>query len=155
MTAETPSFFVDSQFALMRSVLDRIVPASEDLPGAGELGVAAYIDRVVGPSAELKRLFARGLIEIDIGGQAQHSEGFVALSNAEKDGVLRQVESREPAFFQELVRHTYYGYYSDPRIVEILGLEARPPQPRGHVLEQGNLDLIENVKRRGQVYRDT
>ena len=32
--------------------------------------------------------------------------------------------------------------------------EARPPQPLGHGVDQGNITLIENVKNRGIVYRE-
>ena len=44
--------------------------------------------------------------------------------------------------------------YTDERIVELLGLEARPPQPLGHMVDQGNITLIENVKNRGIAYRE-
>ena len=45
----------------------------------------------------------------------------------------------------------YNGYYTNPRIIELLGLEVRPPQ--GHQVEQGDITLIENVKSRGITYR--
>lgn len=53
-----------------------------------------------------------------------------------------------------LVRQAYNGYYTDPRIVELLGLEVRPPQPLGHRVDQGKIALIENVKNRGIAYRE-
>ena len=58
------------------------------------------------------------------------------------------------AFFDLLVRQTYNGYYTNPRIIEALGLEARSPQPRGYRVEMGNISLMENVQRRGRIYRD-
>ena len=63
------------------------------------------------------------------------------------------VEAEEAKFFDLLVRQTYNGYYIDPRIVKLLGLEARPPQPLGYRVYQGNITLIENVKNRGLAYR--
>ena len=161
MTAErkpgTSSFFVDGQLPLVNSMLERIVPPDEGggkMPGAGELGVADFVDRVVGESAELKRLFTRGLAQIEIASQTQHSKDFVDLSSQQKDTVLKNVETQEPEFFRALVRQTYNGYYTNARVIELLGLEGRPPQPRGYELEQGDFSLIENVKKRGQAYRD-
>jgi hypothetical protein len=155
MTTEAKaSFLVEAQRALLASVLDRVVPPEGKLPGAGALGVADYIDGVVGKSAELKRLFAHGLAQIEIASQAMHSGDFAALSAEQKDMVLRRVEASEPRFFEALVRQTYNGYYTNPRVLELLGLEARPPQPRGYRVEMGDFSLIESVKKRGRAYRE-
>jgi hypothetical protein len=148
-----PAFFVASQQLLLSHVLNRLVPASDDFPGAGDLGVASYVDTVVGRSAELKRLFAQGLTDITLASQALLGQDFVGLADDQKDVVLRQVETQQPAFFEALVQHTYSGYYSHPTVIRLLGLEARPPQPRGYHLEPLDLTLLDHVKQRGPLYR--
>ena len=154
MSTQTPSFLVDKQLARVTSILDRIVPSAGKRPGAGQLGVAEYLDRTVGASAELKKLFSRGLAQIEMTSHSRHSSEFADLSADQKDGVLSEVESAEPKFFEALVLQTYNGYYTDSGVLELLGLEARPPQPRGYEVEPGDLTLLENVKKRGKVYRD-
>ena len=57
-------------------------------------------------------------------------------------------------FFEALVSRAYNGYYMDPNLIALLGLETRPPQPRGYSVELGDLRGLERVKGRGQVYRD-
>jgi gluconate 2-dehydrogenase subunit 3-like protein len=150
-----PAFFVASQQTLLSAVLNRLVPASDDFPGAGDLGVATYVDTVVGRSAELKRLFSQGLTHIAMISQAQQVQEFNDLADDQKDAVLRQVETLHPAFFEVLVQHTYSGYYSHPTVLRLLGLEARPPQPRGYHIEPLDLTLLDNVKQRGPMYRQT
>ena len=49
---------------------------------------------------------------------------------------------------------TYNGYYINPTALGSLGLDPRPPQPRGYVVEAGDLSSLEAVVQRGQVYRD-
>jgi len=154
MSTETPSFLIDAQLALVTSILDRIVPPEGEKPGAGQLGVAEYLDRVVGVSARLKKLFTRGLAQIEIISHGSHSSEFADLSAEQRDAVLSEVESAEPEFFEALVRQTYNGYYADSSVLELLGLEARPPQPRGYDVPPGGMSLLENVKKRGKVYRD-
>ena len=151
----TETFLVDDQMPLIRSILDRIVPAQDKKPGAGQLGIAEYLDRTVGASARLKKLFTRGLAQIEITSHARHSSEFADLSAEQQDAVLSDVESAEAEFFEALVRQTYNGYYTNSGVLELLGLEARPPQPRGYDVEPGDLSLLENVKKRGKVYRDT
>ena len=120
-TAVTP-FFTDPERELLSAVLDRIVPAAKELPGAGQLGVVEYVDGAVSESSETKVLFSRGLAAIRAG-----AADFAGLVDELKDDLLRRVESAEPEFFQTLVRLTYNGYYTSPRVQELLGLGAGRP----------------------------
>ena len=151
--ATSMSFFSDAQIELAIQVLNRIIPANEVLPGAGEIAVN-HLDEVVGASPRLKRIFGHGLSQIEVGAYQLYSQGFPSLTGEQMDGVLRRVEANEGEFFDLLVRQTYNGYYTDSRIVELLGLEARPPQPLGHRVDQGDITLIQNVKNRGIAYRE-
>src|SRR5215831_8850505 len=150
---ESPAFFAAAQCELLVSVLNRIIPATGAFPGAGDLDVASYLDRVVGQSTALKRLFAQGLVQITLTSQAQHAQPFTALSEGQRDAVLHHVEATAPEFFEALVTHTYSGYYSHPTIVRLLGMEGRPPQPRGYHLEPLDLSLLERIKQRQPIYR--
>ena len=146
-------FFSDAQLALVTSVLDRLIPADDTLPGAGELGIARHIDSVLGGSIALRRVFAEGLGRVVLESQEAYSRGFEELSDGQRDVVLRRVESAEPGFFRELVRQTYNGYYTHAETLVALGIDPTPPQPRGNTLERGDLDMIEKVKARGTAYR--
>jgi hypothetical protein len=150
---ESPAFFAAAQRELLASVLNRLVPAAGAFPGAGDLGVASYLDHVVGQSTALKRLFAQGLVQITLTSQAQHAQPVTVLLEGQCEAVLRHVEATAPAFFEALVTHTYSGYYSHPTIVRLLGLEGRPPQPRGYHLEPLDLNLLDNIKQRQPIYR--
>ena len=156
----------DAQRELLTQVLDRIVPADGGLPGAGEIGVAEFVESESGskqgqdrqsraggnPSATRLLVDGLKLIELTAG---QHGSGaFSDLDGDAQDEVLRAVESDSPDFFGELVRLTYVGYYSQPRIAAALGLETRPPQPLGFELEQADLSPLDNVRKRGPVYRE-
>lgn len=146
------AYFSKSQFELVILVLNRIIPAGGNMPAAGDVA-AVYVDEVVSESKELRRLFGDGLAQIQIAAQTSFGQEFAELSVDQRDTVLMRVEVGHSEFFDKLVWQTYNGYYTNPKILELLGLEARPPQPRGHRLEQGNLRLIENVKKRGIAYR--
>ena len=146
-------FFSDDQIKLITSLLNRIVPAESEFPGAGDLGVGEFLDGAVSGSPKSRRSFSAGLRAISMTAVSQYSREFESLSADDQDDVLRIVESNQPEFFGELVRQTYNGYYINHRVIEALGLEARPPQPKGYPLEVGNLELIERVKARGTAYR--
>jgi len=44
-------------------------------------------------------------------------------------------------------------YYRDDRVLHSLGLELRPPFPKGYGLEQGDWSLLEPVKARAPMWR--
>jgi Gluconate 2-dehydrogenase subunit 3 len=151
--AETASFFTDTQRQLLHAILNRLIPASDSFPGAGDLGIASYIDTVVGHAVELRYLFVHGITQIDIISQEQYTQAFASLSDHQKDAVLRHVEASHPEFFAALATHTYSGYYSHPAIIRLLGEDIRPPQPRGYELEPLDFILLDRVKQRGPLYK--
>ena len=148
------SFFLETQQRLLTAILNRIIPADDRFPGAGDLGVASYLDAVIGRSADLRRLFGEGLGQIEIVSQERYGQGFLNLPESQQETVLRQVESTHAEFFATLVLHTYSGYYTHPEVVRLLGPDVRPPQPAGYHLEPFDHGLLESVQRRGPMYRD-
>jgi hypothetical protein len=147
-------FFSQAQSSLMAEVLDQIVPPGDGFPGAGELGVAEHVDAVLSRSPRLVRLFSDGLLAIEQISLGMFSQEFSAVTNPQKVEVLKKVEADHGDFFHHLARHTYAGYYVDPRVVRLLGLEVRPPQPQGYELEPFDPRLLKNVKKRVKLWRD-
>jgi len=52
-----------------------------------------------------------------------------------------------------LVAITAQCYYRDDRVMQSLGMEARPPYPLGFTLEQGDWSLLDPVRKREKFYR--
>ena len=52
-----------------------------------------------------------------------------------------------------LVRVVLLCYYRDDRVMISLGQEPRSPFPKGHVLEQGDLSLLDPVRARPPIWR--
>ncbi len=151
---ETTRSFSEEQVALAAEVLDQIVPARDGFPGAGELGVARHVDTVAASDPGLDRVFRDGLAEIESASRRTHSAAFADLEEDQRVQLLRTVEAESPQFFAMLVRHTYAGYYSNRTIIELLGLEARPPQPLGFDLDPFDPSMVEKVSERGKIWRD-
>lgn len=53
-----------------------------------------------------------------------------------------------------LSRSVLQCYYRDDRVLVSLGLEPRPPFPKGNVLEQGDWSLLDAVRHRQPFWRD-
>jgi hypothetical protein len=158
MSADTagPELSEDERRAL-DLVLDEILPASHDgrLPGAGQLGVARYVDAVLRPTPPLHRMIADGLAALDAIARRRGGQPFTALPHAARVAALDELAASEHAFPPLLILHAYAGYYQQPQVLEVLGLEARPPHPAGYATVEGDLpSLLAPVRQRGRMYRE-
>jgi hypothetical protein len=155
--APTRTVFDAEQRALLDAVLDRLVPPNGKVPAAGALGVALSIERTLGESPHLRRLFLDGLRAVDLAAGAQTP--FTALPVDHQDALLRRVESAHPTFFAALVNHAYRGYYTHPAVLRHLelttGYPARPPQPLGHELPPWDDTLLAKQRDRAPFWRRT
>jgi len=142
--------FSDTEIAMLASVLDEIIPPSADgrLPGAGEAGVAAHVDRALAALPDLRTMVREGLAELEQAAETRHGRRFTALSRAERAALVS-----EQSFTFPLTLHTYVGYYQAPRVVAALGMEPRPPHPQGYAMEPSDLSLLDPVRKRAPFYR--
>ncbi len=133
--------------------LDLIVPASEDgrKPSAAEVDVLGYIR-----SAEPETLSALGeqLDRLDAEAKARHGSDFAPLAAASRQTLVDDIRAREPRFLGTLALQTVACYYQDDRVLQALGMEARPPFPKGFDVPAGDLSLLDPVLQRGKLYRE-
>ncbi|MCZ6463540.1 MAG: gluconate 2-dehydrogenase subunit 3 family protein [Proteobacteria bacterium] len=139
----------------LAGVLDEIIPPSEDgrLPGAGELGLTAAIERAMNDTPDLRPAVAQGLAALHELVESRGPGDFASLSREKRRGVLNELATLQPAFLPGLIFHVYAHYYRDGRVLEALGLEPRPPHPLGYELETGDLSLLDPVRDRPKLYR--
>ncbi len=153
--AIAPTVLNSEQEALLGAALNRIIPATGDMPGAGDhdLGIIATIDRTLATYPLVRRLFCDGLVAIDVESASQYQAGFLSLDGDGQDTVLHAVEQAFPAFFAALIDHTYRGYYTHPQVYQAIGYAHRPPQPLGHELPLFDPAMLEKQRQRAPFWR--
>ena len=143
---------------MLNGLLDQIVPASADgrVPGAGRLGVAAFLaGKAAGDPALaslIRAVLTRAAALLESGGAS-----FEALDAAGRIAVVEALERAEPDAFKALLQHTYMGYYSRPDVRPHFGLSDRPTQPDGYELPADDPDeldaMLAPVRARGRCFR--
>ena len=144
----------DAQRRTLAVVLDLIIPASEDglRPSAADVDVLSYIRE--NESHTLDSLRAE-LDQLDAEAFESQGEAFASLDPATGKTLVEAIREREPRFLHTLAMQTVTCYYGDDRVLEAIGVGARPPFPEGYEVPSGDLSLLEPVRRRGRVYRET
>ena len=139
----------------LAALLDVLIPARDDggLPGAGSLGLAEPVHAALAPA--LEPLLAQALETLDHAARERGAADFAAASPALRGEILARLAEPHPALVQTLAFLSYRAYYSDPRVLEALGLEPRSPFPEGHPMEPTDFrELLAPVRRRAKLYRD-
>jgi hypothetical protein len=149
--ASAPPVLDAAQRALLRAILNCIIPARADVPGAGDLDVGASIEHSLSSSMHLRRLFLDGLLHVAVTARG----AFLDMEPGAQTSVLETVEARWPAFFTALVEHTYRGYYTLADVKRAIGYDPRPPQPLGYQLEPFDPALLERQRQRAPFWRQT
>jgi hypothetical protein len=138
------------------TVLDALVPPSGDgrMPGAGALGLARRIEEAAARAPDLGAALRQGLASLAALAGERGAASVEALAAPEREALLRELATREPGFLPGLLFHTYGAYYQHPQVLAGLGLEPRPPFPKGYAMEASDLDaLLAPVRRRAPLYR--
>jgi len=134
----------------LRAIAGAIIPASVefDVPGADDPVIQADIVATLGRDAGLVR---EALIEL-----ARLARGPLAsLDPTQREAVAAELRAKGGTAVMALTRVVLQCYYRDDRVVRSLGLEPRPPYPKGHVLEDGDWSLLDPVRARPPMWRRT
>jgi glucoside 3-dehydrogenase (cytochrome c) hitch-hiker subunit len=120
-TAAAKTYLAPALAATLAAAADRIVPRT-DTPGAADVGVPAFIDRLYGefmtPSEQ--QLITQGLQEIDAAARTSNGAGFSTLTVQQQDAVLRAIakaqQGKEPGSFALLRSATVLGYFTSEEV---------------------------------------
>lgn len=127
---------------LLTAVLDRLIPPDGVMPGAGEMQIAHFIDRLMADAPHISAPVRQVLKS------ASPTEGGVP-SPVRLDERLRAIERDDPQSFTALLQAAYAGYYGHPDVLEKLGWTELHTRA-----EPFDVRLVEAVRRRGALYRE-
>jgi hypothetical protein len=137
-----------AQAADLRAIAGFIIPASDefDVPGADDPRIQADMIATLGRDASLV-CEALDLLARLAGGS------FAALDPARREAVALELHAAGGPAVATLARVVLQCYYRDDRVVRSLGLEPRPPYPKGHELPDGDWSLLDPVRARPTMWR--
>ncbi len=139
-----------SQQQSLRRVVALMIPASVEhgMPGADDdlifADILASLDRdAPAVRSALERLDA-------LAGRTFHD-----LSDDMQRAAIETFRKQHAGLASALVAVTVRCYYRDDRVMRAIGMEPRPPYPKGFKVEQGDWSLLDPVRARGPIWRKT
>jgi len=133
----------------LRDIAGTMIPADAKrrLPGADDPAIQADVARTVGRDLPLVKE-AIAAIVVKSGG------AFAALGQDRREALINDYYAGRSAPIMILGRVILGAYYRDDRVLSALGVEPRPPFPKGYTVEQGDWSLLDAVRNRPQLWRD-
>ncbi len=142
----------DEESALA-AIVGAMIPVSEEyaVPGADDPAIFADILTLVKrhPEPVIEALAALGDIA-----ESHHGAAFNALDDEAKAATITTFSQSGNQHLRAIVSMTAQCYYRDDRVMASLGMEPRPPFPKGFEVEQGDLSLLDPVRARGRIWRE-
>lgn len=147
-TIATDQPLSNSDQTLLRLISGIMIPADVELgvPGADDQAVQHNLLAIAARRAEaIHEALARftafagpDLASADTRTQLESLENFRA---------------RHPREATPLISAVLQAYYQDDRVMQSLGMEPRPPFPKGYEVPEGDWSLIEPVRKRTPFWR--
>jgi hypothetical protein len=125
------------------------------IPASAEYGVPGADDPLI--FADILRSLGRDLADVrsalaDLTSLA--GEGFADLDDPRAEAALERFLASGTAAPAVIGRVILQCYYRDDRVLHSLGVEPRPPFPKGYTIEQGDWSLLDAVRGRPKLWRD-
>lgn len=117
---------------LLRRLVGRMIPPS---PGYGA------------PGADDPAIFS------EIAAMLQSGQAPLEGLLADADAPLDELRQRHGVVFAAVIMAVAQVYYRDDRVMRSLGMEARPPFPKGHEIIEGDWGLLDAVRERAPIWR--
>jgi hypothetical protein len=134
--------------AFVSALLDLLVPANGDVPGAGSLGLAGDVAAGLRGDALLGPLVEPGLEAVRNAARSEHADGLAGMTQDARKAFLEGQVAGNPVLALGLLRYLYPAYYAQPQVLAAIGEEPRPPFPLGFEVESTDLALLEKLRAR-------
>lgn len=138
----------EAQIECLRRIAGHMIPASaaHGVPGADDAVILADMVRSVGRDGPALATLLRD-VDAAAGGR------LAGLDQAAQLVLLTRLRAANPAAFAMLETVVARAYYRDDRVLASIGMEARPPFPRGYELAETDWSLLDPVRERGAIWR--
>ena len=137
----------------LAAAMDEIIPAADDMPGAGTMGCLGYLECIVAELPGLTEQFRTGLATLDAESHRQIQQPFANLPRTGRGESSARWSATGPDFFRALRDLVYEAYYTRPEIWQRLSYESHLTDHAGPIMKPFDEAVLAQVRTRGKLVR--
>jgi len=141
-----------SQEKLLKLVMDEIIPKSDKMPSASEVGGVDYVLSVFKEYPELVEGFQQVLTKLKEQTKSSAKDEFENLDKQSRVEMLKEFEKAQPDLFSVLQNFVYESYYINEKVWKLIGYEPYPTLSAGPQMEPFDEALLSRVKQMSSLY---
>src|SRR5690348_8022132 len=151
----TCGVYDEQQRKTLQVTMDEIIPASDDMPSASEVGGLEYLTRIAGVSSRVKREIAKSIGALAALSRKQFGGEFASLAPAERVEALKKFEAQRPKQnFVRLRDYIYEAYYTQPKVWKLIGYSFYATNGPGPHMKPFDPSSLERVRKMPKLYRE-
>lgn len=147
--AHSSGGFDQGQVGTLSALADMMIPEAGAMPSAASAEILA--PALVRLGAQ-KEMVISGLETLETLSR-ERGGAFVGLDDTARVRVIEALKAQRPDFIGVFQTAVVTTYYQDDRVLEGVGLEARPPHPDGYEVAPLDMSLLETQQTRQPFYR--
>jgi hypothetical protein len=142
------------EWETLSSVMDEIIPHSDSMPAASEVGGVEYLQKLCRSLPGLSDDLKRSLAKVDELSRSHFGKSFRSLTQTERIQTLIEMEQAKPKLFAILRDYTYEAYYIQPRVWKLIDYTFYPTNEGGPKMKPFDESVLAEVRRKPKFYRE-
>ena len=148
----TDSAFSKAQQALIAVIVEMVIPADDEMLGAADPDILCAIISRMEENATVAAMALGVIDEISV---LHSNQSFLESDQQDRQTVIETFRAEQVELTQFIQLYVVASYYQDDRVMAALGLEARPPHPGGYEVETTDWSILDPVRLKEKIYRQT
>jgi hypothetical protein len=135
------------------TLIDEIIPASGEMPGASQAGTLAYFELLAGTDPSLSQTLHAALRSANALAQARFGKELTSIPSTSRTTIVAALAQSEVSVFAGFRTYVYEGYYLQPEIWKLLGYEPYPTTSQGPSMAPFSPSMLERIRAMPRRYR--
>lgn len=146
--------FARGERETLRAAMDEIIPASDGMPAASEVGGVEYLERVARETPGIRKNLVKMLSALENLSRKHSGTAFASLPGENRVEALKDFEVESPEDFATLRDLVYESYYTQPKIWKLVGYEFYPTNQSGPRMKPFDDAVLAKVRKMPKLYRE-
>ena len=146
--------FLENKHPILTKIMDLIVPAIDDLPGAGSMGLLKELMNLCKEYPKVYLSIKRIINSIELDPISRANGSFLFLDIDRQIEILKIIELHLSNDFSILLNAIYSVYYMDKNVKKRINWKYTSIQPKGFEIPPWNESILDEIKKRKPFWKD-